>query len=60
MTNVAGMAAGIAANPVLGSISAITSLVTYLIDREFNLKWTNREAEQNARRSGNYLTGDSR
>ena len=60
MQNMAGMAIGIAANPVLGSISAITSLVTYLIDRNFNLKWENRNAEQAARRSGNYLTGNSR
>lgn len=58
--NMAGMAIGIAKNPVLGSVSAITSLVTYLIDREFNLKWENRNAEQAARRSGNYLTGNSR
>lgn len=60
ISNMAGMAKGIAANPVLGSVSAITSLVTYLIDREFNLKWENRNAEQAARRSGNYLTGNSR
>lgn len=60
MQNMAGMAVGIAANPVLGSISAITSLVTFLIDREFTLKWENRNAEQAARRSGNYLTRNSR
>ncbi len=60
MSNMTSMAMGIAANPVLGSISAITSLVTYIIDRNFNLKWENRDAEQAARRSGNYLTGNSR
>lgn len=41
-------------------LNATFELYQYIREREIQQKWENRDAEQAARRSGNYLTGNSR
>lgn len=57
---VAGMAAMVVANPLLGGFNALFSLGLMAIDRQLEVFWKNTEASEYRRRSGNYLSDRNR
>lgn len=58
--SVIGHGAAIVANPALGIANLALSLATKALDYAFERKWQDREVEELRRRSGYYLSGDSR
>lgn len=59
-TKMVGYGAAIAANPALGLATVAFDLATKALDYAFERKWQDRETEELRRRSGYYLSGDSR
>lgn len=57
---VLGSAAVIAANPVLGVTMLAANLGLQATTRAWEIKWENKAAAEQQRRSGNFLTGGGR